>query len=117
MPTRQADIAVTIVYEGREHVLRTYTHEYRSLMALVYDKLYVADFGDCKGIGRCGTCHVRLPEHAEETLLVRAGNEPNTLAKMTGVAPTSRLSCHIAIDDRLHGLRVEVMQIEDPGLY
>jgi len=117
MPARQADIAVTIVYEGREHVLRTYTHEYRSLMALIYDKLYVINFGDCKGIGRCGTCHVRLPEYAEETLLERSGNEPNTLGKMTGVLPTSRLSCHIPIDERLHGLRVEIMQDEEPGLY
>jgi ferredoxin, 2Fe-2S len=117
MSTRQADIAVTLVYEGREYVLRTYTHEYRSLMALIYDKLYLADFGDCKGIGRCGTCHVLLPGDAEETLLVRSGNEPTTLGKMTGVLPTSRLSCHIPIDARLHGLRVEIMQVEEPGLY
>jgi ferredoxin, 2Fe-2S len=117
MSTRQANIAVTIVYEGREYVLRTYAQEYRSLMALIYDKLYVVDFGECKGIGRCGTCHVRLPDHAGEALLTRSGNEPTTLGKMTGVLPTSRLSCHIPIDERLHGLRVEIMQVEEPGLY
>lgn len=117
MSTRQAHIIVTVLYEGREYVLRTYAREYRSLMALIYDKLYVVNFGDCKGIGRCGTCHVRLPEYAEGTLLIRSGNEPNTLGKMTGVLPTSRLSCHIPIDERLHGLLVEILQDEAPGLY
>jgi len=60
---RDRDIQVNVLCAGKRYELRTYAHEYRSLMALIYDKVYLEDFGDCKGIGRCGTCHVLLLDY------------------------------------------------------
>jgi 2Fe-2S ferredoxin len=114
--SRARDIEVIVTCEGREHRLQTYAHEYRSLMALIYDKIYIVNFGDCKGIGRCGTCHVHLLEY-NEALLLRTGNEDTTLGKMPVTLPTSRLSCHIPIDEQVHGLHVAIVNDEELGLY
>jgi ferredoxin, 2Fe-2S len=116
MSSRMRDITVVVINDGKEFVFHTYTGEYRSLMALIYDKIYIADFGDCKGIGRCGTCHVHLLNYEGE-LLNREGNEETTLSKMPVTEPNSRLSCQISIDERIHGLRVEVIHDDELGLY
>lgn len=86
----------------------TYQGEYRNLMALLYDKFYIEDFGECKGIGRCGTCHIHILNHSEE-LLNKVGNETTTLNKMDFVDSNSRLACQIMIDKKLHGLQIEVV--------
>jgi hypothetical protein len=39
----------------------------------------------------------------------REGNEPATLSKMDLVGPNSRLACQIMIDEKLDGLRIEVV--------
>lgn len=106
---RKFDIAITVLFRGKEHVIMTYPGEYRSLMALLYDKLYIDDFGECKGTGRCGTCHIHILGHAGK-LLNRIGNENGTLAKMTFAQLNSRLACQVMVDRQLNGLRIEVIQ-------
>lgn len=108
-------MAVYVTIDGREHVFHTYPGEYRNLMMLIYDKVYIENFGECKGIGRCGTCHVHVLNRPD--LLQRQGNENTTLDKMSGTADNSRLSCHILLDAALDGLKVELVNGEDPGLY
>jgi ferredoxin len=51
MHTPVKDITVTICYEG---------NEYRSLMMLIYDQIYPEGFGECLGMGKCGTCLVEI---------------------------------------------------------
>lgn len=105
-----------VTYRGYKHAVTTTENEYRSLMALLYDKFYFEDFGDCKGIGRCGTCHVRVltPSSA---LSVRQGNETTTLGRMENVTESSRLSCQILIDDAIEQMHFEIVDDENPGLY
>ena len=77
-------------------------------MALLYDKLYIDDFGECKGMGRCGTCHIHIINPTGE-ILQRVGNEGATFAEMNSVLPNSRLACQIIIDNALDGLQIEVV--------
>ena len=86
---RKFDISITVFLKGEKHSIATYQGEYRNLMALLYDKLFVDDFGECKGIGRCGTCHIHILDGRREWLK-REGNEPTTLSKMDLVYPESR---------------------------
>jgi ferredoxin, 2Fe-2S len=116
MSIRKCDIELFVKCEGKDYTFLTYTNEYRSLMTLIYDKIYVENFGDCKGIGRCGTCHVHLLDYEGE-LLKREGNEQSTLDKMPVTERSSRLSCQILIDEKINGLRMEVVDDGDLGLY
>ena len=109
------EIRFSVEYQGKELTIVTHQHEYRSLMALLYDKFYFENFGDCKGIGRCGTCHVKVQN--SETTLRRIGNEATTLSKMENVTENSRLSCHILITDELNNARFIVVDDGDLGLY
>ena len=112
----QRDIHIEVSYCGKTYTLETYAFEYRSLMALLYDKIYIEDFGECKGIGRCGTCHVHLP-NASDALLQRQGNELTTLGKMSNVAGNSRLSCHIPVTSLLHGMQIAIVGDDEPAAY
>jgi ferredoxin, 2Fe-2S len=116
LSARARDIEVKVIHEGKEFVFHTYAGEYRSLMALIYDKIYIDNFGDCKGIGRCGTCHVHLLNYTGD-LLKREGNEEATLGKMPVTISNSRLSCQILIDEKINGLSVEVVLDDELGLY
>jgi 2Fe-2S ferredoxin len=115
MRTTDKALVVYVTIDGREHVFHTYPGEYRNLMMLIYDKVYIENFGECKGIGRCGTCHVHVLNRPD--LLQRQGNENTTLGKMSGTADNSRLACHIVLHAALDGLKVELVNDEDPGLY
>ncbi|HYF67466.1 MAG TPA: 2Fe-2S iron-sulfur cluster-binding protein [Ohtaekwangia sp.] len=109
-------IAIRILLGEQVHELVTYPYAYRSLMALIYDTIYIDDFGDCKGIGRCGTCHVHILE-GDESLLIRHGNETTTLNKMPSIEDYSRLSCNIEIIEKLNGATIRVVNDGDLGLY
>lgn len=106
--SRQSNINITVFIRGEKHAIATYAGEYRNLMTLLYDKFYFDDFGECKGIGRCGTCHIQvLGDYGG--LLDRVGNENATLCKMTGVTDRSRLACQVNINEELNGLVIEVV--------
>lgn len=110
------EIVFHISYGDKKVEVKTYPYEYRSLMALLYDKFYFEDFGDCKGIGRCGTCLVTM-EEAPPKLLTRQGNEQTTLKKMEHVPHNSRLSCQILITEEIHQLHFIIAPDLNPGLY
>lgn len=116
MEPQANDIQIYITWNGVKHTFQVRPYAYRNLMALIYDKIYIENFGECKGIGRCGTCHVHvLSPHPG--LLRHEGNEGNTLSKLPVTAPNSRLACHIPLDAGIDGLHVEVVSDDDPGLY
>lgn len=116
MESKSNDIRIDVTWNGAMHTFRVHPHEYRSLMALIYDKIYIENFGDCKGIGRCGTCHVHILSNHPH-LLTREGNETTTLGKMPVTVANSRLACHIPIDHEIDGLHVAVVGDDDLGLY
>ena len=100
-------IEFTGLYQGQEYYLRSYEHEYRNLMVLLKDKICPDDFGQCGGVGRCGTCLVNISgmPHNEEPAYT---NEKNTLSKMGIINPVARLSCQVQIDEDLKNAVVEL---------
>jgi 2Fe-2S ferredoxin len=103
-------IEFAVLYEAEEHHIRCYSNEYRNLMALLRDKLFPDDFGECGGMGRCGTCLVRV-EGASSQLYDSYKNEATTLSKMGVTEAGVRLSCQIQIDD---DLKNTIIRILDP---
>ena len=108
MMQRVNDIVVTVTVEGQDHRLETYEGEYRNLMMLIYDRLFIDDFGECRGMGRCGTCLVEL-DVAPEELQVRDRNEDTTLTKMGITDCRRRLSCQILLGDTLHNSSFKII--------
>jgi ferredoxin, 2Fe-2S len=94
-------------YEGDEYCVITYEREYRSLMTLLKDKICIEDFGQCGGMGRCGTCSVTLSGLPDTDTFNT--NERNTLSKMGIVNPAIRLSCHIEVNEDLKNATVQVL--------
>jgi 2Fe-2S ferredoxin len=96
------------MHGNKEFVLETYPYEYRSLMHLIFDKIYLEDFGDCKGMGRCGTCLVEIINDR----LVSDGferNEQSTLNKSGYTQSNQRLSCQILVDKRINDLHCRIL--------
>ncbi len=101
------ELTIHITHEGHERAVLTRPHEYRSLMHLITDKLFLDGFGECGGMGKCGTCIVEITsctglptslERNECTTLERAGKNRDNL----------RLSCQILIDESINELIINI---------
>ncbi|MGI8635872.1 MAG: 2Fe-2S iron-sulfur cluster-binding protein [Segetibacter sp.] len=99
---------------GEEFTLQIYEREYRSLMALLFDKICIEDFGECKGMGRCGTCIVKI-EGLADGVNSFDRNEERTLGKAGVTQQNFRLACQILIDKNLEKVKVEVIGGEIVG--
>jgi len=108
MAINRTSIHFTAYYEGEKHDLQTYAHEYRNLMVLLYDKMYIEDFGECKGMGRCGTCAVKV-EGLPPAVNTLHRNEEQTLYKMGIQGGGVRLACQITVDENLENSTVEII--------
>ena len=104
----QTDISFEIVYEGEHHQVTTRRNEYVNLMMLIYDRFADEEFGDCRGMGKCGTCMVEIL-NAKEDLATFDRNEKTTLTKMNVSQQNIRLSCQLMIDHKLNGLKIKVL--------
>lgn len=103
------DMVVSVIYDGESHEIYTYTNEYRSLMMLIYDKLYTEGFGDCLGMGKCSTCRVKIIS-SDHQLSCFDRNEETTLIKSGYSSDNVHLSCQIMADEFINGLKVAVLQ-------
>lgn len=101
-------IRIRVIAGGEEHMLTTYPGEYRSLMMLIYDRVYVDGFGECRGMGRCGTCRVTI-DGDPDMLTGMDRNEEATLLKTGHVPGEVRLACQILLDEQLDGRTVTVL--------
>jgi 2Fe-2S ferredoxin len=95
------------IYEGREYKLKSYSNEYRNLMVLLKDQVCPDDFGQCGGMGRCGTCAVKISAGISNSDDLYK-NEKNTLSKMGAMGLAMRLSCQIQIDETLKNVTVQL---------
>lgn len=77
-------------------------------MMLIYDQFADDEFGDCRGMGKCGTCMVEIL-NASQKLVSFDRNEVTTLAKMNIDQQNIRLSCQLMIDKNLNGLQIRVL--------
>lgn len=102
-------IAITVHFEGKTYTIQSFPNEYRSLMALLYDKIYIDDdFGECKGMGRCGTCVIQIL-NPQQHITFFDRNESATLDKMGISEADIHLSCQIELDEHLDGLEIEIL--------
>ncbi|WP_111707974.1 2Fe-2S iron-sulfur cluster-binding protein [Lutibacter citreus] len=83
------------------------TNEYHNLMELLFDK-YLEEWGDCKGRAWCGTCHIQIIEGEISEKIDT--DEKNTLSKIEGVTPKSRLACQIPLNSELNGIVFKIME-------
>ena len=109
----RSKICLNISYDGKNHQITTYPNEYRSLMHLIYDKLYIEDFGECLGMGKCGTCVVKLLNSNGKPINDFDRNEKETLRKAGIDAPNRRLSCQIIADENIDGLELKISGFSD----
>ncbi len=100
MGIQNRDISFTVIDENAEHVIETHAGEYRNLMALIADKIYVEDFGECKGMGRCGTCVIEIVK-TENEFPSQERNEEATLKKTGITGAKYRLACQLLINEKL----------------
>lgn len=98
----RAEICFTIVSGDRKTIVTTYDREYRSLMILIKEKIFTEDFGECGGMGRCGTCLVSIENHKGSSFLMNR-NQDTTLARIGATGPFMHLACQVMINDDLNG--------------
>jgi 2Fe-2S ferredoxin len=103
-------ITITILFAGDEYAVNTYPGEFRNLMVLINNSIYLEGFGECGGQGRCGTCRVRLLGITNENTMVR--NEASTLGKMGLIEYGIRLACQVLITDALDGATITIADEE-----
>lgn len=109
MITHTKDIFFTLIYQNEEIKIATYEGEYRNLMILINEKIYVEDFGECKGTGRCGTCLVEA-EGLSPLADVMQRNEKSTLEKSAIKKDNLRLSCQLMINNSLQNAIITVVE-------
>jgi 2Fe-2S ferredoxin len=102
------DITVLVDYGGEQYQLRAFTNEYRSLMMLIYDRIVTDGFGECLGMGKCGTCVVEITGKRMEPTAYERKEDVNLL-KAGQTAGNIRLACQLVIDKKMDGLAVKVL--------
>ena len=108
MPAPKNHIMFTLLYLGREHNMQTFLGEYRDLKTLIQDRLYLEDFGQCGGMGRCATCMVEISGLKNEAAQMKR-NEATTLGRMSSGDPDVRLACQIPVDDSLANTLIRIL--------
>ncbi len=101
-------INFTVTENSTKQAIQTYEREYRNLMFLLKDKLFLDEFGECGGMGRCATCIVRIIGLSGNSI-AKERNEPILLSKMGYDDDNIRLSCQLFISNDLDGVEIEIM--------
>lgn len=101
-------IQFTVIEYGKSILVNSYTNEYRNLMILLRDKVFIDEFGECGGLGRCATCLVRVTGLKGATTQ-KERNEPITLQKYGIEEDAIRLSCQILITSDINGAIIEIL--------
>ena len=107
MFSKNYKIPFTEFVEEQRYELNSFVNEYRNLMVLLKDKLAPEDFGECGGMGRCGTCLIKISGLEKNTTLIR--NEQSTLEKMGIADPEIRLACQFQVNDDLKNVSVYIL--------
>jgi 2Fe-2S ferredoxin len=101
------DILITVIWDEVTYEIVTFANEYRNLMMLIFDRVSPEDFGECLGMGKCGTCLVEVIKGYNLTDFDR--NESNTLNKIGVDNLGMRLACQLMIDQYCDGMIVRIV--------
>lgn len=102
-------ISFYITFGNETKQVHTYTNAYRNLMHLLEDQFIVQDFGECMGMGKCGTCMIEVIA-APNLLEDLQRNEMTTLKKAAMLKKNIRLSCQIFINDSLQDAVLKIYE-------
>ena len=102
------DICFTVVDASQEYAVATHANEYRNLMVLLNNMIYLENFGDCGGQGRCATCLISISGPRLKTAGLER-NERSTLDKKGLTQTGIRLACQLLITEELHGAVVTIV--------
>jgi 2Fe-2S ferredoxin len=108
LKTNRNKIGFTVIENSTNHTIETYTGEYPNLMFLLRDKLYLNDFGECGGVGRCATCIIKAIG-IKGNSIKKERNEPATLSKMGYTDANIRLSCQLYVTNDIDGSQIEIL--------
>lgn len=107
MNEERKEITITIINVGEEYVVKTYLNEYRNLMVLLNNNIYLENFGECGGQGRCATCLVKV-SGLKGNANTMERNEKATINK-TGLGDSNiRLACQILITEDLNEAVIDI---------
>lgn len=101
-------LVLHFLHDNQKYEIDTYTGEYRNLMELIKDRVLVLEFGDCGGLGRCGTCLVNCSS-ISNTITIMNRNEQTTLKRMSIFDSDIHLACQILIDEKLTMGLIEIL--------
>lgn len=93
-------ISINIQLDNRSKTIHTFANEYRNPMQLLINHFYLDDFGECRGMGRCCTCVVKIK--STQPIAEFNSNEKTTLARHDFNPEEVRLTCQIPINNQLH---------------
>lgn len=102
-------IQFTVFEDNTEFQIETFNGEYRNLMALLNDKIYLDSFGECGGVGRCATCTINIIGISGNSVIMER-NEPATLSRFGNNDKNIRLACQILITNDLEGSVVNILE-------
>jgi ferredoxin, 2Fe-2S len=109
MASPSNSIVFTLVYLNEAHLIQTFLGEYRDLRALIVDKIFPEDFGQCGGMGRCATCMVEIAGFDSWPEIYQR-NEATTLSRLDNKDLSVRLSCQMPVDTDLANRTIRVLE-------
>jgi len=98
--------AIYVDCEQRQHVVEVSSGV--TLMQAAVDNSVPGIYGDCGGSASCGTCHVYVAPDWIERAGAACTVETDLLEGLLHTQQGSRLSCQIAMCDRLDGIVVQI---------
>lgn len=104
-----APIHIKVIYDGEVYEVKTNRAEYRNLMQLLNNCIYLESFGECSGQGRCVTCLVKLT-NLKSNAGILDRNEKSSIQKAGLSNSNMRLACQILITEELDGAVIDISE-------
>ena len=101
----QAIDIVFITHDGKE--IPASGEEGMSVLQLAFE-MGIDIEGACEGNMACSTCHVIVDKSFYNSLPAPSEEEEDMLDLATGLTPTSRLGCQIALEPSMQGMRLNL---------
>lgn len=93
-------------YYNEVFVLPFSKYQYPNLRVLIAEN-YPEEFGECKGRGLCGTCHVKSTTRDLKEKL--SNQEIETLRITNNSDNTSRLACQILLNEEINNRTFKII--------